>query len=341
MAINFNGAKITGATIGNNYTPSPGDELYSFSSFTFTSANVAGRAGPTLSQCLANYNTVTNTWLNDINYFNVPVQGIQLWTVPKTGIYRITAAGARGGKSHFANLEGGFGAQIIADISLTKNETIAIVVGQEGRDRSNVSGATFLGGGGGGGTFVYNNTTTTYYVVAGGGGGAASTRTGILTNQNTAHGRGNTIHGTNVTIQGGFIAFGGRDGKGANVSNRNMLYGGPGAGILSDGQSANGLQGRSKNNNWIGGNVIVNSPNSVQGGFGGGAASGNGDNNATNVYAWSGGGGGYSGGGSGGNGGASDGQYGGGGGSYVSSGYVSNVSGINNSNGYVVITFIS
>lgn len=339
MSIDFQGARITGANIGG--TIASAEALYTFSTFTFTSANVSGRSGPTLSQCLANYNTVDNSWLNDTNFYNVPIQGIQLWTVPKSGTYRITAAGARGGKSHSSNLEGGFGAQIIADISLVKNDKIAIVVGQEGRDRSNVAGALFPGGGGGGGSFVYDNTTSTFYIVAGGGGGAASTRTALLTDQTTAHGKGNTIHGTNVTIQGGSVANGGRNGRGGNVSTRGILYGGPGAGILSDGQVANGLQGRSKANNWLGGNIIVNSAFSVQGGFGGGAGAGNGDNNATSSYVWAGGGGGYSGGGSGGNGGASDGQYGGGGGSYVISGHVSNVSGINNSNGYVIVTFIS
>lgn len=342
MSIDFQGARITGASIGG--TIASAEALYSFSTFTFTSANVAGRAGPTLSQCLANYNTVDNSWLNDTNFYNVPVQGIQLWTVPRTGIYRITSAGARGGKSHAANLEGGFGAQIIADISLTKNDKIAIVVGQEGRDRSNSALLTgnYGGGGGGGGSFVYDNATTTYYIVAGGGGGAASTRNALLTNQFTAHGKGNTIHGTNVTIQGGFVANGGRDGRGGNVSTRGFLFGGSGAGVLSDGQLANGLQGRSKANNWIGGNAVFNANISVQGGFGGGGAGGDGSNNLTYTnYSWAGGGGGYSGGGGGGNGGLSDGQYGGGGGSYVISGHVSNVSGINNSNGYVTVTFVA
>ena len=340
--LNISGLNITGISVGASGSEPTGD-LYSFTTFTFTSANVAGRAGPTLSQCLANYNTVDNSWLNNTEYFNVPVQGIQLWTVPKSGTYRITAVGARGGRSHSSNLNGGLGAQIVAEIALTQNDKIAIVVGQEGQDRSNVNGPLFPGGAGGGGSFVYDNSTSTFYVVAGGGGGAASTRTGLLTNQFTAHGKGNTIHGTNVTIQGGSVANGGRDGRGGNVSTRGILYGGPGAGILTDGQSANGLQGRSKANNWIGGNIAVNvrSMHAIIGGFGGGAGAGNGDNNATNTYVWAGGGGGYSGGGGGGNGGASDGQYGGGGGSYTLSGYVSNISGTNNGNGYVIVTLIT
>jgi hypothetical protein len=344
MSVNLSGVNVTGASIGAAAQGGGGGDstaLYTFSSFTFTSANVAGRSGPTLSQCLANYNTVDNSWLNDTNFYNVPIQGIQLWTVPKSGTYRITAAGARGGKSHSSNLEGGFGAQIIADISLVKNDKIAIVVGQEGEDRSN-AGVTYQGAAGGGGSFVYDNTTSTFYIVAGGGGGAASTRNNLLTNQTTAHGKGDTIHGTNVTIRNGWVANGGRDGRGGNISSRGTLHGGPGAGILSDGQAANGLQGRSKDNNWLGGNIIINSPNAVKGGFGGGGGAGNGANSVPNAASvWAGGGGGYSGGGSGGNGGAADGQYGGGGGSYTISGHVSNVSGINNSNGYVIVTFIS
>lgn len=336
----ISGVTLSGIVIGDT-TSINNNYLYSFSTFTFTSANVAGIAGPTLSQCLANYNTIDNSWLNNSDYFNVPVQGIQLWTVPKTGNYRITAVGARGGKSHSSNLEGGFGAQIVAEISLTQNDKIAIVVGQEGQDRSNVVSIQFPGGAGGGGSFIYNNTTSDFYVVAGGGGGAASTRTNLLTNQFTAHGKGNTIHGTNVTITGSFVANGGRDGRGGNISSRNLLYGGPGAGILSDGQSANGLQGRSKANNWIGGNVLSRSFFATKGGFGGGGGSGNGDNNATQSYVWAGGGGGYSGGGCGGNGGQNDGQYGGGGGSYTLSGYVSNITGTNNGNGYVIVTLIN
>lgn len=337
--LNISGLNISGINVAP--VIATGD-LYSFTTFTFTSANVAGRAGPTLSQCLANYNTVDNSWLNNTDYFNVPVQGIQLWTVPKSGTYRITAVGARGGKNLNANLEGGLGAQIVAEISLTQNDKIAIVVGQEGRDRPNNAVSTYYGAGGGGGTFVYDNTSSIFYVVAGGGGGAAAIRANLLTNRFTAHGKGNSIHGSNVSISNSYFAEGGRNGNGGNTSNRGSLFGGPGAGILSDGQPANGLQGRSKANNWLGGNAVLRSNQSVQGGFGGGGAGGDGSNNVSYVNInWAGGGGGYSGGAAGGNGGTGDGQYGGGGGSYTLSGYVSNVTGTNNGNGYVIVTLIN
>ena len=58
--------------------------------------------------------------------------GIQLWTVPHTGEYRIEAIGAPGGRSEDSVIEkGGRGARIIGNFTLTKNEIIRILVGQK------------------------------------------------------------------------------------------------------------------------------------------------------------------------------------------------------------------
>ena len=68
--------------------------LYSFSSHTFTNCGETGRQGPTLAECKSSYD---NVWENDTDLFNVVTQGIQEWTVPITGTYRIEASGAQGG----------------------------------------------------------------------------------------------------------------------------------------------------------------------------------------------------------------------------------------------------
>ena len=321
------------------YLPVSGD-LYSFTSHTFTNSSATGRNGPTLAQCQTAYSSAS--WSQNTSYFNVVTQGIQLWTVPSSGTYRITAAGASGGKNTQVspNREGGYGAVLTVDVTLTKNDVIAIVVGQKGADRGLGPTGNYCGGAGGGGTFVYKSSDVTYYVVAGGGGGAAASGTNLLTSQTTAHGKHNTTSGTTVTIAGGYSAAGGTGGDGGSKSTRNILFGGPGAGINSSGASSNTLQGRTRTEGWLGGSTDApNSDYEVAGGFGGGGSSGAGENNASyRGYCWAGGGGGYSGGGCGGNGGQSDGQFGGGGGSYNIGTLVSGSTGTNNDHGYVTIT---
>lgn len=95
-----------------------------FTSHTFTNAGATGRIGPTLSAVRSAYSTAawaqdtTNGWLNMIGD-----NGIQLWTVPKTGKYTIDAYG--GGTS-----TGGAGGRIKGDFALTKNSVLSIVCGQ-------------------------------------------------------------------------------------------------------------------------------------------------------------------------------------------------------------------
>ena len=328
------------ATHRSAYISVASSDLYNFTTHTFTNASATGRNGPTLLQCQSAYNSAN--WTQNTNYFNVVTQGLQLWTVPKTGSYRIEAAGAAGGKNTQVspNREGGYGAVVTADVNLTKNDVVVIVVGQKGGDRGAGPTGNYCGGGGGGGTFVYRQSDLTYYVVAGGGGGAAASGTNLLTTQTTAHGKHNTTSGTTVTIAGGFSAAGGTDGNGGSKSTRNILFGGPGAGINSSGASSNTLQGRTRTEGWLGGSdAAPNSDYEVAGGFGGGGSGGAGENNSSyRGYCWAGGGGGYSGGGCGGNGGQSDGQFGGGGGSYNAGILVSGTTGTNNNHGYVIIT---
>jgi len=102
--------------------------------------------------------------------------GIQQWTVPYTGQYRIEAVGAAGGYNRNLNStkRRGRGARMVGNFNLSKGEMIKILVGQEGGVR-NTSGVN-RGSGGGGGTFVVRGNNTPL-IVAGGGGGLIAVTT--------------------------------------------------------------------------------------------------------------------------------------------------------------------
>ncbi len=134
--------------------------LFAFTSHTFTNCSATGRTGPTQVDCRSAYST---TWdENDAFYKNV--NGIQLWTVPTTGTYRITAIGAHGSNTSGSTL--GYGASIRGEFNLNKSSVLKILVGQYGSNSG--------GGGGGGGTFVVESATATILAIAGGGGGSGS-----------------------------------------------------------------------------------------------------------------------------------------------------------------------
>lgn len=325
----------------SNSVTGSSEELFSFTSFTFTNAGSVGGEGPTLANCLSSYDTNAYPWLNNTNYFNVTTQGVQQWKVPVTADYTIEVAGARGGVNIQATpwISGGYGAVIKTRVSLTKNDVLSIVVGQMGSNRGSGPAGNYCGASGGGGTFVYNSSSIAYLAVAGGGGGGASTRTNLLTNFLSASGKHDSTSGTTIQIANGNSAAGGTNGNGGFRSSRGILFAGPGAGISGSGQTCNGGQGRSRTENWVGGWILSNSTYRLSGGFGGGGGSGDATNNASYAgYSWAGGGGGYSGGGGGGNGGAGDGQYGGGGGSFYIGTFQTGSTGTNNGHGYVTIT---
>ena len=84
--------------------------------------------------------------------------GIQLWTVSRTGEYRIEAIGASGGR----------GARMIENFNLAKDEIIHILVGQKG-EKGNSNRKT---PGGGRGTFVVKENNKSLIIAGGGGGGS-------------------------------------------------------------------------------------------------------------------------------------------------------------------------
>jgi len=311
--------------------------LYSFTSFTFTTAGTRSRSGPSLSTLLASYNTTANPWLNETDFFNVS-SGIQQWTVPVSGWYNIEAWGAAGGDGSGPSngtSRAGYGAKMRADFYLTKGEVYNILVGQEAQSPSGESG------GGGGGSFVYGADTLSPLIAAGGGGGSGD-------NDNTGADNGvegNT--GTAGTATSNGDRAGATDGQGAAGG----TAGGGGAGFLTNGGNGSDSEAR-------GGTAIINGgaggDGVNDGGFGGGAAE-----SRTGDGEGAGGAGGYS----GGAGGDSSGDAGGGGGgSYISiyglnaatsngsfsttgtephptySGVVENIGSFNNGPGRVVIT---
>lgn len=265
-------------TVNGSFALTVFASLYNFTTFTFTNAGATGQNGPTLSNCLSSYNTTTNPWLNNTNFFNVVTQGFQLWTVPQTATYRITAAGAGGG----SNQNPGFGASIRGDFNLTQGQKLKIVVGQTGGTGNNPCGNTK--GGGGGGSFVATETNTALIIAGGGGGGSSQTssnKDASLTNSGK----------TGVSAGG----VGGTGGGGGGIGTGCVSVASGGGGFTGNGTNGNDnptTGGQSFTNGAVGGlGGTANGGSAAPGGFGGGGGGG--------TYT-GGGGGGYSGGGGGG-----------------------------------------
>ena len=312
--------------------------LYTFTvgtSVTFTSAGVSGQSGPSLAQAITGLSSNASTsWSSNTAFFNQgSYNGYQLWTVPVTGTYRITASGAAGGNCTSYGYYGGSGAVMQGDFSLTQGQQLTILVGQVGSSNIGFSQGGQIAGSAGG-TFVAlgaTASTATPLLVAGGGGGAWAFGGGGYYN----YGRGGTTSATGSTGgQGNGYAGGlGPSGQaaGANCGGSSGYSAGPltlntvptpGTPFTSGGT------GSSEANNW--------GTYNCWGGFGGGGGGG------LSV----GGGGGY---GPGGNGTWSTYGGGGGGGSYNSGANPVNTNGTdnnsaltgNNRNGSVTIVRLS
>ena len=125
----------------------------------FSNLNATGRFGPTsLGSYYAGQDHDRQVALSS---------GIQQWTVPCTGDYRIEAIGAAEGydKQIYSPQYCGRGARMIGTFRLNKNEVIQVLVGQEGGINKRLYTS-----GGGGGTFVVRGANTPL-IIAGGGGG--------------------------------------------------------------------------------------------------------------------------------------------------------------------------
>ena len=309
-------------------------DLYSFATFTFTS-NVVGSQGPTLGN-LYNYTYAgansANTWITSTDYFTVPNAwpGYQIWTVPHTGPYRITAAGSRSGlvSVYAANVTAanahGRGAVVQGVFNLTRGQKITILPGQPSANVFQVS--TYASPGGGGGSFValgniasdgFANLTP---LIIGGGGGAPGCG-------NSAGNLGATATTLRFGAPGGVAGAGGNTHVSVSgVVSTNGYDSGAGAGWSGNGitwtsatwtantrvapSAAGGGGGTSFQSNAVGGMYPTTYPplGTSLGGFGGGGGSG---------PITGGGGGGYSGGGGAFNTGGTQIDSAGGGGSYI------------------------
>ena len=170
----------------------------------FTNLNASGRYGPT---------TLGSHYTGQDHDGQVTLSsGIQQWTVPYTGNYRIEAIGAAGGydTGKESTQYRGRGARMIGTFSLYKGDIILILVGHEGGINYDYSGS-----GGGGGTFVVRESNTSL-IIAGGGGGVArisSRHAGCDANAST-------------TGNPGYKSWsGGSDGHGAQISSNEYRLG--------------------------------------------------------------------------------------------------------------------
>jgi hypothetical protein len=252
--------------------------------------------------------------------------GIQYWTVPATGIYNFTLAGAGVTNPQcLYTIKTSYGIVMTANYTLARGHVIAILVGQQGLFDSAQSQSAC---GGCGATFIYNNSTATLLFVAGGAGGVGA-------QNRSASGENATLSTTGAT---------------AIID----LYGAQGAGGIgpSGGTGENrstGGAGYSGNGGQNTGGIIGTVPQSfINGGAGGVYTSGGETGAAAGTFNGGFGGGGYGsagagggGGGYGGGGGArrdSAGSSGGGGGSYDITGAYSG-SATNTGQGYVTVAF--
>ena len=310
------GGRAAGFGMGGFAGPSG---LYDFTYASFGGNNGRSQNGPNLSQARSGLSGgETNTWKNNTTFFNT-TSGIQLWTVPSDGTYRIEAQGARCG---YTSRGGGYATRMRGDFDLTSGEQIRIVIGQQGQQGGHSQSGQ--GGAGGGGTYVVRspyNSNGSILVIAGGGGSGAG-------NPWSNQGGDNATTGTTSTSGGGWgSASNGNGGSGSST-------GSAGAGFFGDAQQTgcgtpNSQRARSFTNGSTGGRGARcwGGPD-PWGGFGGAGGGGG---------LSSGGGGGYSGGGSGE---WSNQQRGGGGSSYNNGNNQSNSQSNRSGHGVVTVEFL-
>ena len=259
--------------------------------YTFTNCGATGSLGPTQTMVNTSY-TLTNL----SGSVGTTSTGIQTWTVPTTGLYRVTAVGASSGWNGNTARTPGYGATMAGNFSLNAGDVLQILVGQMGENHPSYAA------GGGGGSFVTktpHNTLASILVIAGGGGAPSGDFSGLSAVTATC--------GT-FDVQSGPASCGGAGGITFTGNS-----GGGGGGFFSDGASNTTVAN--------GGLAYVNggagAPTNLlyaRGGFGGGGGNAS---PATSTYA-SNAGGGFSG-GNGGNRNSTSGtgrMGGGGGGSY-------------------------
>ncbi|CAB1330715.1 unnamed protein product, partial [Coregonus sp. 'balchen'] len=150
------------------------DTEVSLMTWWFTSCGASGPRGPTQAQCDSAYR---NTNVSVTVSKDGPFKGVQIWRVPATNRYMISAYGAAGGKGAKNHNKRSHGVFISAIFTLEKGDTLYILVGHQGEDacpgrnpltqkiclgessviEDEFTGEEWAGGGGGGGgaTYIY------------------------------------------------------------------------------------------------------------------------------------------------------------------------------------------
>ncbi|XP_049640188.1 ALK tyrosine kinase receptor [Suncus etruscus] len=164
----------------------------------FTTCGASGPHGPTQAQC---NNAYRNSNLSVLVGSEGPLKGIQTWKVPATDTYSISGYGAAGGRGGRSPMMRSHGVSVLGIFHLEKDDTLYILVGQQGEDacpstnrliqkvcigennvieeemRVNRSVHEWAGGGGGGGgaTYVFKmkDGAPVPLIIAAGGGGRA------------------------------------------------------------------------------------------------------------------------------------------------------------------------
>jgi VCBS repeat-containing protein len=296
--------------------------------YTFSNAGAEGREGPTQEQIDANYSGTNLAGKVTIN-----TRGIQEWVVPADGNYSIEAT-APNGKSLIPSIVG-HGAVIYGEFLLSKNETLKILVGQQGESNFTQSSSYNKWHGGSGGSFVCRypyDTNASILVIAGGGAGDwnQNTENYLFTDASL------TRSAKNASTKGVDWGNGGENGNGGErgKSSAGDHTAGGGGGFFTDGQASSDIRystpiaAKSFINGGTGGFFIGSGNSLIHGGFGGGGSG---------SWGGAGGAGGYSGGaGSPGNG------YAGGGASFNSGINQNNTvrTDSNEGHGKVIITFL-
>ncbi|XP_051578494.1 tyrosine-protein kinase receptor-like [Myxocyprinus asiaticus] len=178
--------------------PEPSASEVSLMTWWFTSCGASGPLGPTQAQCDSAYR---NTNLSVVVGKEDPLKGVQMWRVPATNMYKISAYGAAGGKGAKNHNKRSHGVIISAIFPLEKGDILYILIGHQGEDAcpgrnpltrniclgessviedgfdSDGSTLEWAGGGGGGGgaTHIYRmeNGEPVPLLIAAGGGGKA------------------------------------------------------------------------------------------------------------------------------------------------------------------------
>ena len=159
--------------------------------YSFSTCGATGSSGPNQTQVNTAY--AAGSLSNAVIVNN----GIQTWTVPVTGLYRIEVFGAQGGN---ASVSGGLGASVTGSFNLNAGTVFKILVGQQGASLH-----------GGGGSFVCDNLNVPYIIAGGGGGGCGAGGT----DNSSKNGQSVNTGGNGAGVGGG---LGGNSGNGGGRS---------------------------------------------------------------------------------------------------------------------------